>query len=457
MSLSHPWWALAATLALVLAYEGWLVLGRGERSGAPALHASLREQWLAALAAHPGSEILAVQTLRNSLMSATMVASTAALGLIASATLAAPSLQELAASDGLPPFTPRLALELALMALLFASLLASVMAVRGFNHAGFIASMPVGSDARRRWSAAGVSTLRRAGLLYGWGLRQLLLVRRCSPPWCIRGPVRPARHSSCCCWPASIAATSCPTSPDGLMRRRWCAAYDARRMTPKPLRALLRIFATGALAALPLAATLLIFAWAGGVLIRWLGPDSLIGHAMISIGLGVGASEVVGYAIGVAIAAAAIFGLGLLVEARLQRGLEAGVEALVSRIPLVGTVYDLLKKMTALFSPREGLGEGPRSMSAVWCHFGGRGSGHGAALALLGSEVPVLVDGAPCLAVLVPTAPVPVGGGLLYVPQDWITPAGIGIEAVTSIYVSMGLTSPQHLPRADGVVLPRSG
>jgi hypothetical protein len=176
MSLSHPWWALAATLALVLAYEGWLVLGRGERSGAPALHASLREQWLAALAAHPGSEILAVQTLRNSLMSATMVASTAALGLIASATLAAPSLQELAASDGLPPFTPRLALELALMALLFASLLASVMAVRGFNHAGFIASMPVGSDARRRWSAAGVSTLRRAGLLYGWGLRQLLLV-----------------------------------------------------------------------------------------------------------------------------------------------------------------------------------------------------------------------------------------------------------------------------------------
>ena len=42
----------------------------------------------------------------------------------------------------------------------------------------------------------------------------------------------------------------------------------------RPLRTVLRIFVTGALAALPLAATLLIFVWAGGVLIRWLGPDS---------------------------------------------------------------------------------------------------------------------------------------------------------------------------------------
>ena len=40
----------------------------------------------------------------------------------------------------------------------------------------------------------------------------------------------------------------------------------------RPLRTLLRIFATGALAALPLAATLLIFVWAANVLIRWLGP-----------------------------------------------------------------------------------------------------------------------------------------------------------------------------------------
>lgn len=80
---------------------------------------------------------------------------------------------------------------------------------------------------------------------------------------------------------------------------------------------MLRIFVTGALAALPLAATALIFAWAAGFLIRWLGPQSAVGQVLVSIGLGVGASEVVGHAIGIAIVASAIFGLGLLVEAGL--------------------------------------------------------------------------------------------------------------------------------------------
>jgi uncharacterized membrane protein len=70
-------------------------------------------------------------------------------------------------------------------------------------------------------------------------------------------------------------------------------------------------------------------------------------------------------------------------------------------------------------------------------------------LALLSTPEPVLVAGKSCLAVLVPTAPVPVGGGLIYVPQEWVTPADIGIEALTSIYVSMGVTSNQHLPMAS--------
>jgi uncharacterized membrane protein len=218
----------------------------------------------------------------------------------------------------------------------------------------------------------------------------------------------------------------------------------------RPVRTLLRIFATGALAALPLAATALIFAWAAGVLIRWLGPDSLVGRALVSIGLGVGASEVVGYAIGVAIVAAGIFGLGLLVEAGLQRGIAAAANAVLSRIPVVGAVYDVIKRLVGLLRQREDH-EGLKSMSAVWCHFGGPSAqGNSAALALLGSDVPVLVNGQRCLAVLIPTAPVPVGGGLIYVPEHWVTRADIGVEAVTSIYVSMGLTSPQYLERADG-------
>jgi uncharacterized membrane protein len=83
------------------------------------------------------------------------------------------------------------------------------------------------------------------------------------------------------------------------------------------------------------------------------------------------------------------------------------------------------------------------AMSPVWLHFGG---GDGVAvLGLLSTPDPVLVAGKPYYAVIVPTAPVPVGGGLIYVPQDWVTPADVGVDGLTSIYVSMGVTSNQHI------------
>lgn len=96
-------------------------------------------------------------------------------------------------------------------------------------------------------------------------------------------------------------------------------------------------------------------------------------------------------------------------------------------------------------NPPGGAEGGARSLTPVWCHFGGPGGA--TALALLSSPEPVEVGGRPCLAVLVPTAPVPIGGGLLFVPQEWVSPAAVGAEALTSIYVSMGVTASQHLPR----------
>lgn len=214
---------------------------------------------------------------------------------------------------------------------------------------------------------------------------------------------------------------------------------------------LLRLFVAGLIAALPLAATVFVFWWAAATLIRWLGPDSRVGSLLVAIGLGVTGSEIVGYLIGVALVALAILLLGAVVEAGLQRGLARLLNALVRRIPVVRTVYDFSHKMVGLFAQRDE--EGLRSMSPVWCHFGGMGGA--AALALLSSPQPVLLGDKRYLAVLVPTAPVPVGGGLLYVPEEWVTPAEVGMEALTSIYVSMGVTSPQHLG-APAAQLPAS-
>lgn len=212
---------------------------------------------------------------------------------------------------------------------------------------------------------------------------------------------------------------------------------------------LLRLFVTGALAALPLAATLAIFAWAASLLFKWLGPESLVGSALVALGLGVTGSEVVGYLIGIGLVLLAVLMLGLLVEAGLQRGMARLVDGVVRRIPLVRQVYDMAGKLVGLMRQRDP--GAARSMRAVWCHFGGRSGNDTPGAAVLGlqtcSDV-LLVDGRRCLVVLVPTAPVPIGGGLLFVPEDWVQAAELSVEAVTSLYVSMGVTAAQYLPLA---------
>ena len=50
------------------------------------------------------------------------------------------------------------------------------------------------------------------------------------------------------------------------------------------------------------------------------------------------------------------------------------------------------------------------------------------------------------IAVLVPSAPVPFGGALIYVPADWIKPADGGVERLMNVYVSMGVTPPVSKP-----------
>lgn len=201
------------------------------------------------------------------------------------------------------------------------------------------------------------------------------------------------------------------------------------------------IFGAGLLAALPLAATVLIVVWAAQLLFAYVGPDSLVGRQLVALGLRGSSSEVIGYLLGIAFVVVAIFMLGLLVQTRLRPWLGSVVDALVERIPVVRSIYGIAQRLVELIGPRDT--GGLQSMQPVWCHFGGPGGA--AALGLLSCAEPIELGGVAYHAVLIPTSPVPVGGGLLYVPTDWVTPADIGIEALTSIYVSMGVTSTEHL------------
>jgi uncharacterized membrane protein len=222
-----------------------------------------------------------------------------------------------------------------------------------------------------------------------------------------------------------------------------------------------RTFLTGLAAILPLAATFALLAWAWQLLSAWVGPSSAFGSVLVAIGFSVSRSESIGYMLGLVLLCAVIWLLGVLVEAGLQVGVKRLIDRLMQRIPLVRNVYDVIARMVELFARKDTDGLG--SMSPVWLHFGGRPAEGAqgsdgqkvAMLALLCTPEPVVMDGGRrYLGVLVPTAPVPVGGGLLYVPEEWVSRADIGVEALTSIYVSMGLTTNQYInsraaPAAD--------
>jgi len=205
-----------------------------------------------------------------------------------------------------------------------------------------------------------------------------------------------------------------------------------------------RIFLTGLVAALPLMLTIFVTAWLLSVINQYLGPNSGFGRLLGSLGLGVGTSELASYLIGLGLIAAAIYALGLLVHSQIGTWAAAVFDRLIRRIPLISNLYDLASRFVSIVDTKNG--DSLKGMSPAWCYFGGKPSA--AVLALLPSTRPVRLGDEDYLGVLIPSAPVPFGGALVYVPAAWVEPAEGGIDELMSVYVSMGITPPSTAPAA---------
>jgi uncharacterized membrane protein len=188
---------------------------------------------------------------------------------------------------------------------------------------------------------------------------------------------------------------------------------------------------------LPVALTLGILGWVFGIVYRLVGPNSFVGGLFARLGYPFSSHPSLAYLIGTLVLIGAIYLLGLLVQLGLKRPLNWFVDRTVRRIPLVGDLYGLADRFVGLLHKRQQADVG--AMSPVWCLFGGNGA---AVLALAPNPEPLAIDGRDYVAVLVPTAPVPFGGALMYVPAEWIRPADIGVDRLTAVYVSMGITPP---------------
>ncbi|MBA4130433.1 MAG: hypothetical protein C0519_03315 [Hyphomicrobium sp.] len=203
-----------------------------------------------------------------------------------------------------------------------------------------------------------------------------------------------------------------------------------------------RVFLAGLLALLPLILTVAVTGWVVSILNDYVGPTSSFGRILVSLGIGVGAQSFAPYVIGLLALLVAIYVLGLLFESRIGDMVSDVMDRAVTRIPVIGSVYDLSKRFTSIVDTKNG--SDLKSMTPVWCFFGGEPGA--AVLALLPSPKPVAIGAHDYVGILIPSAPVPVGGALIYVPQSWLRPAEGGVDELMSVYVSMGVTPPTPVP-----------
>ena len=205
---------------------------------------------------------------------------------------------------------------------------------------------------------------------------------------------------------------------------------------------LVRFFLAGILAVLPVVITVAIVAWVAGFVRQILGPGTLIGEGLTHLGLRFVTNDTVAYLIGGLLVLGCVLLLGVLVEAGAKNLVQRLLDVAMRRIPIINSIYGTSKQLVTLFEKKDP--DKLQGMKAVFCFFGGK-TGAGL-LALLVSPEQFSINGRNYHIVIVPTAPVPVGGGLFFIPVEMVQPTDVSVEGLMSIYVSMGVSAPQFLP-----------
>lgn len=202
------------------------------------------------------------------------------------------------------------------------------------------------------------------------------------------------------------------------------------------IKRVLAPFATGLLFLAPVLLTLILLNWLSGYLIAALGPSTPLGQALGAAGMFFTPSPLAAFWAGIGMAALLVWVVGLAVQTRFRPQLEGGLDGLISRIPGLGPLYRPLAQFVRLMGSSPG--DEMSGMSVVSVSFGANVE----VLSLLTSPRIHDFGQGPRYLILVPTAPVPVGGGLLFVDVADVKPVPtMGVDDLAKLYVTMGTLS----------------
>ena len=204
---------------------------------------------------------------------------------------------------------------------------------------------------------------------------------------------------------------------------------------------LLRYFVAGVFAILPLVITVAVVIWVARFLEQFVGPGAPLGRLLGAVGFNFSSDTTIAYIVGWSLVLGVIFMVGVLVEAGARGMVQRTFDAMLNRVPLVGGIYGTTKQLVGMLDRKSG--SQLTGMRPVYCYFGKeRDTG---LLALLVSPEVFPLEGRDYVQVIIPSAPIPWTGWLLFIPADQVRPADISVESLMSIYVSMGVNAPQFL------------
>ncbi|NJM36038.1 MAG: DUF502 domain-containing protein [Rhodomicrobium sp.] len=206
-------------------------------------------------------------------------------------------------------------------------------------------------------------------------------------------------------------------------------------------------FLAGLVLLLPVVLTVIIMAWLINVLKSALGPGSFLGDLLTS-----GGSTIIGpgydtlaFFLGILIALVGIWFLGIIARSAAQKSIERFIDRIFTKLPIIRTIYNPVSRMVRMTTDK---GAGDFSgMSVVSCRFFGPEGVD--MLALLANQDTYYIGGEARRMVYLPTAPIPMSGGLILVPVKAVTPIPeMKVDDLLRVYVSLGALAPDNMPKS---------
>jgi uncharacterized membrane protein len=199
-------------------------------------------------------------------------------------------------------------------------------------------------------------------------------------------------------------------------------------------------FVTGLIAVLPLLLTIFVVKWVAGTLNLYIGPSTVFGRLLQSIGYQFSpiSNLTLAYCLGILLLLFGIFILGVLLESGARKTLTSVAQRTVYQLPLVRAIYRTTDKFVNLMPSSDT--ENLKGMRVVYVSFGNTFVSPGT-LALMPSMERFQIGGRDHWIVIVPTAPIPVGGAMLFVPAETVFSTDMSIDAFAGSFISLGVST----------------